>query len=204
MGFLSSIGNALSGGGGDFIGTALSIGGTLLQGRADQQKQDDLKDQSRAERAELERVAKDNAELSRLDAANAYETANRLLTKYNVELAQHYRGMDRLLSAQRKSYADGGVRVGTGTPLQVQAQTAFEAEKDALMIRYNGMTARERAIDAAKKYELLADKGLRDAANQASIIEDAYNTSINNAQYAGYVNAATSVYDFGVKENWWK
>jgi phage regulator Rha-like protein len=203
MGFLSGLKDTFSGGS-SWLGTTLSVGSSLLSGYSSMRKADDLKKQSKAEQRELERVAKDNAELSRLDAANAYETANRLLTKYNVELAQHYRGMDRLLSAQRKSYADGGVRVGTGTPLQVQAQTAFEAEKDALMIRYNGMTARERAIDAAKKYEMLADKGLRDAANQASIIEDAYNTSINNAQYAGYVNAATSVYDFGVKENWWK
>jgi hypothetical protein len=203
MGFLSGLKDTFSGGS-SWLGTTLSVGSSLLSGYSSMRKADDLKKQSKAEQRELERVAKDNAELSRYDASVAYKTADRILTRYNVELAQHYDKVDRLLSSQRKTYADRGVRVGTGSPLQVQAQTAFEAEKDAITIRYNGMTAREQAVDAAKRYLKLADKGLRDAANQASIIEDAYNTSINNAQYAGYVNAATSVYDFGVKENWWK
>ncbi len=48
----------------------------------------------------------------------------------------------RLAGAQRVAYAKGGVDVGSGTPLDVMAETAAEADLQALRIKYGYQAAR--------------------------------------------------------------
>jgi len=49
----------------------------------------------------------------------------------------------RLMGAQRAAYAKSGVDVGSGTPLDVLAETAAESELEALRVRYGYKAARQ-------------------------------------------------------------
>jgi hypothetical protein len=63
----------------------------------------------------------------------------------------------RLLAAQRVGYAKGGVLLA-GTPADVQADTAAEAELDALAIRYGG-ASRAGAFRAQGREALIGGIG---------------------------------------------
>jgi hypothetical protein len=84
------------------------------------------------------KAAKYNAALAEQDAKQAQEAAA-------YQEAQHRRNTYRALSAQRAAYAKAGVEINDGSPLEIAADTAREAEMDALAIRYSGSIQAARA-----------------------------------------------------------
>lgn len=186
-----------------WLSTGLQLAGLGVSLYSSYQSSKSAKDYGRDVAADNIRVAKDNAAISRYDASVAVETANNIFNNYNTELRLHYENLDAFLGKQKTGYAKGGVRVGSGSALEVQAKSAAAGQRDAQRIRYNGQTAREAALDTAKRYNLLAEKGMRDGANQAAIIESAYEAKAQNALWSGVGNAATSLYRIGSQEDWW-
>jgi len=86
-------------------------------------------------------MAKYNAAVSEREAAQAREAAK-------FEEARNRKASESLLSSQRAAFAKGGV-TSEGSPLLVQAETAEEAEIDALALRYSGSVAEARAKSQA-------------------------------------------------------
>jgi hypothetical protein len=78
-----------------------------------------------------ERIAKYNQEVQERQAEAARAAAK-------VEAAQKRARGERVLAAQRAAYGASGVVPDVGSPLLVQADTAKEAEFDALMSTYAG------------------------------------------------------------------
>lgn len=86
-------------------------------------------------------MAKYNAAVSEREARQAKEAAK-------FEESRNRQAAESLLSSQRAAYAKGGV-TSEGSPLLVQAETAEEAEIDALALRYSGSVAEARAKSQA-------------------------------------------------------
>lgn len=76
-------------------------------------------------------ASKFNARQSELDA---------VISKNQADIEEHnFRtGIERLMGEQRAGYAKGGVTF-SGSVLDVQADTAMQAERDALTIQYSGL-----------------------------------------------------------------
>lgn len=74
------------------------------------------------------------------NASIAEQNAQEAKNAAKTEETQFRKQGDRLLSTQRSLYAKSGVAM-TGSPLDVQAETAAEIESDALNIRRNGSLA---------------------------------------------------------------
>jgi hypothetical protein len=94
--------------------------------------------------------------------------------KYNAELARQQAGAERvrgkqeekklkrqkrlMLSKQRAAYAAAGVRIGTGSPLEVMADTAAQYELDIAASRYNTQIGISRALSEAEYQEKAASQ----------------------------------------------
>jgi hypothetical protein len=89
--------------------------------------------QSQAQKAAYNRqakVAQRNAEYARLQAQDTRERGE--------DRAQEYlREADRLEGTQRAQFAASGVKLDSGTPLEIQSNTELLAEQDADIIRAN-------------------------------------------------------------------
>lgn len=86
-------------------------------------------------------MAKYNAAVSEREARQAKEAAK-------FEEGRNRQAAESLLSSQKAAFAKGGV-TPEGSPLLVQAETAEEAEIDALALRYSGSVAEARAKSQA-------------------------------------------------------
>lgn len=172
----------------DFVGTGLDIYSSYQQAEASQ----DL-GQARAE--EVKRAAEANAAISRYDASVAEKYAIAEEVTAGLKLRRHMRLSEQLLGTQRARYAKAGVAPGTGTPLEIMAETAGELAADADIIRYEGQTRAARQRSLAERYRKLADHGLRDAAAQASLIEDAAEAASTAYLLEGAGKAFDAMYD---------
>src|SRR5690606_10607793 len=83
-----------------------------------------------AEGRHKEAVLRQNAKLAELQALDAIERGQAEETNYRKQIKQ-------MIGSQRTSYAAQGVAIDSGTPLEIQAQTAAIGEEDALTIRNN-------------------------------------------------------------------
>ena len=176
--------------------------GDMFTGGAYSQE-DAYKEQSKEQAKELKRIAKDNAEISRYDAQVAIKTAESIRKKAERDFQLRFRHMERLLGAQKAAFASAGVRVGEGTPINVMSETATAAMRDASIEYYENRSAEERARSQAERFELLAEKGLREAGGAAYLTEQAGQNASNNALNQGYATGAKNIYTIGEVIGWW-
>ena len=184
-------------------GTVLQAVGVGLSFLSKKKSADDAEDYADDQAAANAAAAKANAKISRYDASVARKNAVALKKRSEEEFVLHIRNIDRIIGAQKVGYASRGVRVGTGTALDVQVRTAYEGGKDAETIIYNGRTASAEANSLSKRYLMLAKSGLRDAAAQSALITSAASSAASNMRWRAVSTYATSVYSIGEKEGWW-
>jgi len=166
------------------------------------QAADAARDAGSANAAEVQRAAAANAQLSLYDASVAEKDAMAVLFQTGVSLGIQLRETQRILSSQRATYGKAGVAVGTGSPLEVMARSAEAAARDTEMIKYEGRTAAERRRSLAARYRLLASHGLRDAAAQAVLIEDAARDRSKAYWIKGGTDLFKDLTNIGQREGW--
>lgn len=185
-------------------GTALSIIGIGASLYGSHQSASAANDQASAQAASIRETAAHNAAISKYDALVARGEAQEAALKTNKELAQHRRYGDLFLSSQRARYGKSGVAVGTGTPLEVMALTQDEFLEDERIIAYEGLKDIQRAGSLARRYDALAEAGLRDAAAQASLTIRAGRDRSNASLIQGVSQVAQQTYQLGSNSGWWE
>ena len=132
-------------------------------------------------------AALQNAATEEANAAYYDLMGSNAIARSEKEAADHRRSIDVLKGEQRTGYAASGVKVDTGSALDVAMDTAKWGEYDAQSILYNGLT--EKA-----GYDQQAANSRASAKNYRSSIR-------NSALAAGSValNGITSLSKFG---NW--
>ena len=153
--------------------------------------------------AAVQQTAQANAEISRYDASVAEEAAREAAFAYGVELKSHVEDVQKLIGSQKAAFAKSGVALGTGSALDVIADTARRGAEDAELIKYEGKKAVEYRRNLAERYRKLAAAGLRDAAIQSSIIMDTAKSSARSILYKGVGSVAGKIVDVGISEGWW-
>jgi hypothetical protein len=205
MGLFDSIGKLFGGGGGggggwgdwlDLAGKAFGIYSDLSAGEA-------ADDAARKQADEYERAAKANAQLSLYDSSVARKDAMAFEQQSAAALAIHMQQVDKVLGAARARLGKTGVSVSEGSALAMQTRIISEGERDALTLMHNGRTGYERRMSAARRYEMLAEKGLRDAAAHASLIESAGRSEQIGHYWSAAGRGAEFVESLGRSEGWW-
>lgn len=176
---------------GGVVSTGLQIGGAALGAYGSYSAAQAAEDQAKDQAAEYQRAAKANSKISHYDAQVAEENAKAEYETTVAEFKKHYFDVNKLLSTQRTRFAKAGVAGGTGTPLTVAGNTAKRAYTDGQIILHNGENAIQRQKSLAKRYRMLADAGLRDAAAQSAMIRDAG----SDAATSYYVTGLTNLFD---------
>ncbi len=148
------------------IGAGLSMYSKSREAKA-------VEDQAGAQADAVMASSAANAKISQYDATVAEKDALEIELQAEIALKQHKKKIESLLSSQRAAYGTAGVAINTGSALKVMANTAAEGARDSEMIMYNGKTKADRQRSLAARYRMLAAGELRDAAAQASLIEDA-------------------------------
>ena len=183
---------------------AILAGASIVGGLFSSKMQADAQQKvANAEAAERERVAKVNADLSLYDASVVRQEARQIRHQYITQLKDHFLLSNRLIERQKARFAKSGVVVGTGTPLEVMSDTARIAAIDGERIRYNGENAVQHRLSLAKRYEMLAEAGLRDASFAAQQIRDAGDYRASATRISGLTRALSGIYGLGVEYNWW-
>lgn len=93
-------------------------------------------------------AAKMNADIARREGQIAIEEARRQEQVDREKSA-------RLMSRQRNLYGSSGAMM-TGSPLEVMADQAYQAEMDALNIRYQGALRKWKSDSEAENYDWMA------------------------------------------------
>jgi hypothetical protein len=179
-----------------WLGGALQLGGAALGLIGSHNAAESAKDQAKDQAKEYKRAAEANSKISRYDAEVA---ENNALAEHAATVAQfkkHYYDTNRLLASQRASFAKAGVSVGTGTPVNVFGDTARRAYEDGQTILHEGQNAVERFKSQAKRFRMLADSGLRDAAAQASLLRSAASDRATGYYIQGATTFASNLYNF--------
>lgn len=169
---------------------------------SDSDAEDATKDAASRQADEYERVALANREISLYDAAVARRIGVRQRFEKHAKAGLMYKDLNKLLATQRTRYAKSGVAISKGTPVDVMEQTLIEGARDIMNVKYEGQSAKARADSLAKRYKLLADKGLRDAAAQASLLEEAAEDTADAMQWDKYGKLVGNVYDIGKNYGW--
>lgn len=186
------------------IGSLIQAGGSLLgifgkvgQGEAAEDYYDDLADEQR-------RVAEVNRQISLEDASVAEKDAFFAEQSAALALSIHMKKLDHILGSQKARYAKSGVAVGSGSPLETMMSTLEDGLKDAKTIIYNGKTAAERRRDLARRYRKLAEAGLREAAAQAALLEDAGAAEKRGWLFSAGGDLAQGIFALGEEMGWFK
>ena len=130
--------------------------------------------QARAE----SRAAQHNAQVAAQNQKFAKERAKDAKLRGDLEEKQHRLEVAKILGEQRAGFGAGGVTVGSGSPLDVQGDTAALGELDALTIRRNADSERFEHDTAAYNF------GSQSRAATATA---------RNARTAGWLRAGNTV-----------
>lgn len=161
--------------------TAIAIGGLALSAYQQVRQGRAIKQAGQAERA----AADSQAEILDYNATIADAQAADAVTRGQEEENRYRQGVRSLIGSQRAGFAGQGVDVGVGSAADVQADSAFLGELDALTIRTNA--AREawgykvQAADTRKRAEVTRKTGV--------FAERAANAAGNSA----YVGAGATI-----------
>lgn len=173
-------------------GAATSAVGSVKAGRA-------AKDAGKAQQAQYEANAAvaesqaaqldDNAHTADLQAADA--------VKRGAEEESRFRTSVRgLIGSQRAGFAGQGVAVGSGSAADVQRDSAYLGELDALTIRHNA--AREAFGYTAQAEDLRKGAGIQRKAAAAARVGGTYAAAAGKAaQTQARIGAATSILGTG-------
>ena len=177
-------------------GLAIQAGGAILDWFGGEQQKDAVQGQANAQAAEQQRVAQANRELSLLDAETARYTGLNRRFEADASAGLAYVNMQKLLAAQRTRFAKSGVVISKGSPVDIMEETTKAAAMDIMNIKYKGRSAKAEADSLAKRYELLAEKGLRDAAAQASLIQSAAADNVDAIDWNRWSSLAETAYEW--------
>jgi len=178
----------------DWVGPVLQGVGTVLDWQGNEQAQDDAEDYADAQAAELARVAAANAELSYRDAETAMRLGQKKNFEANAKAGLMYNNLQKLSATQRTRYAKSGVNIKEGSPVEVMEETVAAGAKDIMNIKYGGKSAQSEANSLARRYVTLAENGMRDAAAQASLIQDAADDAITAMEWDKWSDFADNMY----------
>ena len=103
-------------------------------------------------------AAEYNAQIEDQNASYYSLMGENALARADKEAGDHRRGIEKLKGEQRAGYAAAGVKVDTGSALDVAADTAKWGEYDAQTIMYNG--AVEKAGYDQKAYNSSASAAM--------------------------------------------
>lgn len=154
------------------FGTLLDIGSAAADIFGNVKKGDESKKIAEQNAEAIRQQAENNKQVSLYDASVAEAQARELYKRNQLELNSFIQQGNAFLGQQKARISKSGVAVGTGSALTVYAKSAYEIQKDVNIIKYNGQSAISRAKSLARRYKILAELGLRDAAAQASIMEE--------------------------------
>jgi hypothetical protein len=171
---------------GAIIGIGASLVGSALAGDA-------AGDAADAQAALNAKQAAENAKISREDARVARETAKNITQAGNHDLAIRVNQLKRLKAQTKAGYASRGVAVNTGSALNQQQATTDAVIKDMNTVARNTRSQQQKALSAADRYEMLAEAGLRGAADQAAAYQEAASAQKQNIWASGIMNAAGSI-----------
>lgn len=174
---------------GEIAGAAISLWSSSKEADALEDRADDQADA-------INSTAAYNKKISDYDVSVAEKDALEIEVQAGLGLQQHKANVRRIISTQRSSYAASGVAMNVGTPVDVMAHTAAEGAKDAEVIRYNGQTKKERQLSLAARYKLLGEGGLRDAAAQATLIQEAGEYESQAMRIDAISDAVTNAFNY--------
>lgn len=187
-----------------WLDAALSIGGAVAGAWASKEKSDAIEDQAKDQAAAVKADAKANAALSRYDASVVRSQAEETFKAYQLKLNRAYRMVDTALGTQRTQLGKAGVVGDTGSGIKLQQETVREAYQDIEIMRYNGRKAVDRIESLAKKYDLMAEKGLRESTVYASSILEAGSNLAQASLMEGIANFGTQIAEVSDKYDWWE
>lgn len=176
--------------------TLVSIGGSAYNSL---KQSDNIKAAGAASAAEVERAAKDNAEISRYDADVIDKMAREQAYATGVELLVATRTMNKQMKALKSSAAKSGIAL-SGTVKDVEKYSQDNFISDLEMIKYNGKKAEDQQRDLADRYRLLADKGLRESAVWAGTILQTASDKANASLMLGMTDVVSKL--SVLAENW--
>jgi hypothetical protein len=202
MGLIDSIKDVFSGSASG-IDDLLDFGGKAVGIYGEMQKAKDAEKTAKSQADEVERAAQANKEISLYDASVAAKDAIAFEQAAADGLASHMLRVDKVLGAAQARLGKAGVALTQGSALDVQERIIAEGSRDAVTLMHNGRTGYERRISAARRYELLAEKGLRDAAAHASLIEDAGRSEQIRHYWSAAGRGAEFFDTLGRTEGWW-
>jgi hypothetical protein len=178
------------------LSIATSLFGSYKQSKA-------AEEQASAQATENRRVAEFNTKLSYYDASVAEEEGLRIFERTQAQISNTRFALNSLLGTQMSRYAKSGVAIGTGSPLDVAAETGKIIARDIEFIKNEGRTGMERANSLAERYRMLGDEGFRDAMVTASMIEDAGADRALAYRISGVGQAATQLFQIGQSQGWY-
>jgi hypothetical protein len=205
---------------GDVIGIGAGIADTYSSYKSNKDREDFYDDQAKISAKTAKRNAENvrkaaerNAELSVYDASVAIKEANQAFKSSENEARGFILQAGQFLGQQRTNYAKSGVAVSTGTPLEVNVKSGRELVRDALIIKYNGKTAANRAKEIANRYKKVSEVTLENAAEHAALIEEAgaYDSSYYGkmadasgtaAIFSGASTGLSNLYNIGTNRGW--
>lgn len=186
----------------DNAGGILEGAGTVIDWLGSEDEKKAVEKQAEKQADEAKRVAEANKEISLYDAEVARRIGLQKKFEADAQAGLMYNNLQKLLAAQRTRYGKAGVALKAGSPVDVMEQTTIDAAKDIMNIKYKGQSAKASADSLAERYKLLADKGLRDAAAQASLIEDAAADTVEALKWKQYGTAVGDIYTLGKEYSW--
>ncbi len=174
-------------------GTALGIAGLVSNIFASDKASSATQDAANVNAAATAAAGAANAKISRYDALVAREDALFQETATGLEVSDFLKQANALVGTQRAGYGKAGVAL-TGSAKTVIGETIKESARRAEIIRFNGLTAAEAKRSLAKRYDMLAESGLRDAAAQSFSIARAGAAEANAIKIKGLADTMSGLY----------
>lgn len=184
----------------DAVVGAAGIGISLFSSK---KQSDAAKKVSRQQAENIEKAAAENRKLSLYDASVAMEAAGNERVAMGFKLRQHLEYVNKFLGAQRTRFAKSGVVTTTGSPASVMRETIEKGIEDYQTLRYEGLKAIKQNKSLAKRYRMLADAGMRDAAAQASVVRAEGKAASSAYMLSGISTGLQQIYSLGSDQGWW-
>jgi len=196
---IKDVAKSVTGGGGgssSWISDAVGIGGMVMDYFGSEDEKKAISKAADRQEAELLRVAMANKELSLYDARVMRDVGIDRRFQADMKAGLMYKELQKLLASQRTRYAKSGVALKMGSPVDVMEETTKAGARDIMNVKYKGRAAKAEADSLSARYKLLADKGLRDAAATASLIQEAASDREDAIDWSFRKDAMSTAYEW--------
>ena len=172
------------------IGTGMGLVSAVGQSNAQHSQADAMRMQSQSQAA-----------MYMYNAAAGKAAADRALYEQNLK-------SKKILASQRADYSKAGIDITQGSPLEVAADSAAQAEFDALGLKYQGDLALWRGEVGAKNALAGASSGanLLDSAADTTLLTGFGNAGMGVARYvsslSGKIKVPTLTYGQASEQSW--